>query len=176
MKALRPLACLFILIYCLGCSSMKIEEFNGTTPELKLEEYFLGKTKGYGVVHDRFNKLQKQFVVEMDGKLEGKILTLNEDFIYNDGTKQHRTWVVNIIDEHTYEGTAGDVIGKAHGKHAGQALNWSYTLRLPIYGKEYNVDFDDWMYLQKDNILINRALMSKFGINLGEIAIFFQKE
>jgi hypothetical protein len=38
------------------------------------------------------------------------------------------------------------------------------------------VSFDDWMYLQADGVLLNRAKMSKFGFTLGEVTIAFQKK
>ena len=67
-------------------------------------------------------------------------------------------------------------VGVASGKSYGNALNWSYTLALPIGGRTWHVAFDDWMLLQPDGVLINRADMSKFGIRLGEIVLFFSKE
>ena len=37
------------------------------------------------------------------------------------------------------------------------------------------VEFDDWMFLQADGVMINRAVISKFGIDLGEVTIAFSK-
>ena len=42
-------------------------------------------------------------------------------------------------------------------------------------GKVYHVDFDDWMYLIDERVMLNRATMSKFGVRLGEIALSFTK-
>jgi hypothetical protein len=49
-----------------------------------------------------------------------------------------------------YTGRADDVVGEAQGQAAGNALNWRYTLALPVDGKVYEVQFDDWMYLMDD--------------------------
>jgi len=38
------------------------------------------------------------------------------------------------------------------------------------------VQFDDWMYLISERVLINRASMSKFGIELGEVTLSFYKD
>lgn len=35
--------------------------------------------------------------------------------------------------------------------------------------------FDDWMFVVTDQVLINRAKMSKFGLTIGEVTIVFQK-
>jgi hypothetical protein len=154
---------------------MRVEEFADKQPRFVLEEYFAGETKAWGIVRDRFGTVRRQFTVDMTGVWDGEVLTLDEHFIYDDGETDRRTWTVRKIDEHRYEGTAADVIGKATGGAYGNALNWSYTLDLPIGGRTWHIAFDDWMFLQPDGVLINRADMSKFGIRLGEIVLFFQK-
>jgi hypothetical protein len=159
-----------------GCSDMRVEDFAGKQPQFVFEDYFAGETKAWGIVRDRFGKVRRQFTVEMNGSWDGKVLTLDEHFVYDDGETDKRTWVVRKLDEHRYEGTAGDVIGSATGATYGNALNWSYTLALPIGERIWHVDFDDWMFLQPDGVLINRADMSKFGIRLGEIVLFFKKD
>ena len=60
-------------------------------------------------------------------------------------------------------------------KAAGNALNWRYTLSLPVDGKVYEVQFDDWMYLMDERVMLNKAVMSKFGIRLGEVTLAFTK-
>jgi hypothetical protein len=37
------------------------------------------------------------------------------------------------------------------------------------------VQFDDWMYLMDNKVMLNRAAMSKFGIYLGEVTLSFYK-
>jgi hypothetical protein len=74
-----------------------------------------------------------------------------------------------------YSGTARDGIGEAVGELAGNALNWRYTLALPVDGKIYHVQFNDWMYLMDDKVMLNKAEMSKFGIYLGEVTLAFYK-
>jgi hypothetical protein len=58
---------------------------------------------------------------------------------------------------------------------AGNALNWRYTLALPVDGTTYHVQFNDWMYLMDDKVMLNKAAMSKFGIYLGEVTLAFYK-
>jgi hypothetical protein len=58
---------------------------------------------------------------------------------------------------------------------AGNTLNWRYTLRLPVDGREIEVQFDDWMVLVDDQVMLNKAAMSKFGIHLGEVTLAFRR-
>jgi hypothetical protein len=155
---------------------MKIGDFKGSEPRFVLEEYFTGRTKAWGIVRDRFGSIRRQFVVDMVGHWDGAVLTLNEKFTYNDGETDERVWTIRKIDENNYEGTAPDVVGKASGTSLGNALNWHYTLALKIGERTWEVSFDDWMLLQSDGVLFNRAEMSKLGIRLGEISLFFKKE
>ncbi|MFZ9440106.1 MAG: DUF3833 family protein, partial [Hylemonella sp.] len=64
----------------------------------------------------------------------------------------------------------------AGGQTSGNAFQWAYTLSLPVDGKEYEVQFDDWMYLVDDKVMLNRATMRKFGIRLGEVTLSFYKQ
>ena len=154
---------------------MKPKDFEGTEPKLDLFDYFAGDTRAWGIFQDRSGNLQRQFTVDIRGEVVGEELTLTEDFEYADGEVQQRIWRIRRIDEHRYEGRADDVVGNASGLAYGQALNWRYTLRLPYRGSEINVKFDDWMFLQTDGVLVNRATVSKFGFRVGEVTLFFTK-
>ena len=37
------------------------------------------------------------------------------------------------------------------------------------------VHFNDWIYQQDENVAINRAYVSKFGINIGSVTLVFFK-
>ena len=37
------------------------------------------------------------------------------------------------------------------------------------------ISCDDWICKQDDNVAINRATMTKFGIKVAELTVFFQK-
>ena len=158
-----------------GCSVMQPKDFEGTQPRLELFDYFAGNTRAWGIFQDRSGNLQRQFTVDIRGEVEGDELTLTEDFVYADGETQQRIWRIRRVDEHRYEGRADDVVGTATGLAYGNALNWTYTLRLPYRGNEINVKFDDWMFLQTDGVLVNRAKVSKFGFRVGEVTLFFIK-
>jgi len=67
------------------------------------------------------------------------------------------------------------VVGQASGRTEGFALFWDYTLRLPVDGQVYEVRFDDWMYQLDERTLLNRSVMSKWGVKLGEVTLFFRK-
>lgn len=155
---------------------MKPEDFAGREPRLEPERYFLGTTRAFGLFHDRFGHLRRQFTVEIEGRIEDGVLVLDERFLYDDGETDRRVWRIRRLDDHTYEGTADDVIGTARGRAFGNAMNWSYRVDLPVGEATWRVTFDDWMFLMSDGVLLNRAEVSKFGIRLGEVTLAFVKE
>ncbi|MEI7426857.1 MAG: DUF3833 domain-containing protein [Betaproteobacteria bacterium] len=168
-------------ILCLtSCSSTKVEDYASETPTLILSEYFNGNTKAYGIFTDRGGKVVKRFTVDIQSTwavVDGvKTGTLDESFLYSDGTTQKRIWTIKEISKNQFEGTAADVVGKATGVASGNALNWSYTLLLPVDGKNIEVQFNDWMYLVNSKVMLNRAQMTKFGIYLGEVTLSFTKD
>jgi len=167
---------LLLTLTLLSCASdMNVKNFENEKPRFVLEDYFDGKTKAWGMFHDRFGNLKRSFKVDITGALDNDTLTLDEKFLYNDGEKESRIWSIKILGNNKYSGTADDVVGEATGISSGNALNWKYKLNLKVKESTVAVDFDDWMFLQDDNILMNRAEVKKWGIVLGVVSITFKK-
>ena len=112
----------------------------------------------------------------IDFKDQKPRLIIDEKFIWNDGEIQTRQWTINKIDEHHYEGTAGDVIGKAKGYSYGPAFKFEYVLLVPVKGRNIKITFDDWIFMQDERVAINRATMTKFGIKVAELTVMFVKD
>ena len=122
---------------------MKPEDFKDKKPRLIIEEYLAGEVKAWGVLQNRSGKVTRQFSAILDGKWDGQELILDETFNWDDGEVQTRQWKINKIDEHNYEGTAGDVVGKAKGFSYGPAFKFEYVLLVPVKGREMKITFDD---------------------------------
>ncbi len=167
---------LLLVLLVSGCTSMQPEDFKGTTPRFLPEQFFAGRTEAWGFFQDRFGKIRREFKVTIDGSVEGKVLTMTEHFFYRDGERQTRVWTITNLGDGHYEGRAGDIVGVAKGTAVGRALNWQYDFDLPTNGSTWRVHFDDWMLLQDENVMLNRSTVTKLGIELGEVVIFFRKD
>jgi hypothetical protein len=148
------------------------------TPQLDLPAFFAGQTVALGVFEDRFGNLRRQFRVVIDGTVDGDVLNLDETFLYDDGEQDFRRWVIRRTGqgedgEILYEGSAEDITGVAKGYVSGNALNWQYDVVLSMSGRDVEVHFDDWIYQQHEDVAINRAYVSKFGIEIGSVTIVF---
>lgn len=164
-----------VVVLAGGCGGMQIKDFQKTEPKFVLEEYFQGHTLAWGMFEDRFGKVQRQFVVTIDGTWDGNILVLNEDFVYTDGETENRVWSVTKTGADTYQGKTENVIGEASGASAGNAFNWTYQFNLKVGDGYWKVRFDDWMFLQPDGVLLNKAVVTRWGIKLGTVFLSFSK-
>ncbi len=158
-----------------GCAAPDIGDYAAEKPVLDLKAYFDGTVDAWGVFTDRSGKVVKRFTVVMQCSWQGDEGVLDEAFTYSDGSTQRRVWRITRGANGAYTGRADDVVGLAHGQARGNALRWRYTLALPVDGRVWHVDFDDWMYLMSDTVMLNKATMSKFGITLGEVTLTFSK-
>ena len=159
-----------------GCASPQVTDYAQERPLLELDRYFTGRVLAHGVFQKRSGEVARRFTVVMDCHWEGNQGVLDEAFTYSDGSTERRIWRLTKHADGRYTGRADDVVGEAQGQTSGNAFRWNYTLRLPVDGKEYEVQFDDWMFLVDDRVLLNRATMSKFGVTLGEVLLSFTKQ
>ena len=174
---MKYLMALIIPLLLVGCSKVDVTQYADNKPEFDIFSYFEGETTGWGIVQDRSGKLLRQFVVTINGTLSDEnTIVLEEDFIWSDGAPSKRIWTIKRTDVSTYVGTADDVVGTAVGVSSGNALNWRYHLNVETKDSTWKIFFDDWMFLQPNQVLLNRASMSKFGIHLGDITIAFTKD
>ena len=177
-RVFRPLAWLLaaLSLALAGCASAPVpQDYAAETPRLDQRTNFNGPLTAHGVFTDRSGKVVRRFVVQLRGTWNGNSGVLEEDFKYSDGKVERRVWRIEDLGSGRYRGRADDVVGEAIGQAAGNALNWRYTLALPVDGRVFEVQFDDWMYLMDERVMLNKAVMSKFGVTLGEVTLAFYK-
>ena len=178
-KIFNLILLLILVLFITSCSlnnSMKPEDFKDKQPRLIIEEYLSGNVKAWGVLQNRSGKVTRQFSAMLNGKWDGKELILDEKFNWDDGEVQNRQWQINKIDEHHYEGTAGDVVGTAKGFSYGPAFKFEYVLLVPFKGRKIKITFDDWIFMQDKKVAINKAKMTKFGIRVADLTVVFVKD
>jgi hypothetical protein len=158
-----------------ACAGPQISDYAAETPVLDLRKYFTGTVDAWGIFTDRSGRVVKRFTVVIDCQWQGDEGVLDEAFTYSDGTLQRRVWRLKALPNGRYEGRADDVVGMATGQTKGNAFQWQYTLALPVDGKVWEVQFDDWMYLMNDRVMLNKAVMSKLGVTLGEVTLSFSR-
>ncbi len=144
-------------------------------PLFELTSFLDGHTRAWGVFEDRFGRLRRRFTVEMHGRWHDQVFMLDERFVYDTGESETRTWAVTPLGNGRFRATCADCIGSADGQSDADSVRMSYRFRLKLKGRKIVVAFDDRLYWMGDTTAVNRATMSKWGIKLGELSLFFQR-
>ena len=162
-----------------GCAGVQVGQYAAAQPALELSRYFNGTVDGWGMFQSRSGEVVKRFHVVIDARWttqQGReVGTLDERFSWSDGASSRRVWTITRNGDRQFSGRADDVVGEARGEAAGNALRWNYVLALPVDGRVWNVDVDDWMFLIDDRVMLNRSSVSKFGIHVGDITLSFRR-
>ncbi|MBP7065527.1 DUF3833 family protein [Ferrovibrio sp.] len=177
MRPLRLAALLLLIITPLvGCAGPTRPDPAGLAAygALDLERYFLGRSKAWGLFEPRFGGNVRQFTVELLGRQDGADLVLEEDFRFSDGETQRRVWRIRRQGDQ-FTGQADDVLGQAKGVAQGNGFRWRYDITLKTDDGGIDVSFDDWLYRFDDEVVLNRAAVRKFGLEVGQVLIAFRK-
>ena len=158
-----------------GCSQ-SVSEYSNETPLLKLDQFFQGQSRAWGVLHDWQGKQSVRFTAELCGSWQGNTGNLYELFYFSDGRIEQRHWQLQQNADGSIVGRAGDVVGLATGQLAGNTLYWEYTLRIPYDGDSLDVTVKDWLYLIDSENLLNRSTLHKFGLTVGELTLSIQQQ
>ncbi|MGV8842294.1 MAG: DUF3833 domain-containing protein [Pseudomonas sp.] len=172
----RLLVSVVLLLSLWSCGSVDVGHYADQQPQLNLERFFSKPVKAWGIFQNRSGEVVKRFEVNIASRREGENLILDERFLYSDGTREQRVWTLTPEGPGRWSGRAGDVVGVAKGEVAGNALRWRYRLNLSVDGSVYEVSMDDWMYQMDEDTLINRTSMSKLGVEVGQVTLFFRRQ
>lgn len=179
---MRPTALIVIAAAGLGGCTAKpsFDDPALAGPEFELQDFFDGRLRAHGQFQDVLGTVRRSFVVDIEGDWDGERLRLVEDFVYEDGATEQRIWTLVQTGPETWEGTAPGVIGVATGREDGNRFNWRYEIDLPLPAADGSVEtlrvtFDDWMWQLTEDRLFNRAYMQRFGFDIGDVAIMFEK-
>ncbi|MBB4009761.1 DUF3833 family protein [Allorhizobium taibaishanense] len=138
------------------------------------EDYFVGKTVADGHFA-AINGVNRKFTVDLTGKWDGHVLTLREDFRFEDGTRDTKTWRFVKTGPTTYTGTREDVIGNAMVHMSGDTARFNYLVYLSPETKGNKVRFYDKMVLKPDGTVLNTAWVTKFGFPVAKTTVNFRK-
>lgn len=174
-NTIRAVVVSLLFAILVGCAS-ELEDYQDAEPRFDLFEYFQGHSTAWGMVQDYTSKQTRRFEVKIEGSVEGNTLTLVEDFVFSDGETSQRIWTIERMGAGLYQGSADDIIGVATGREVGNALQWQYDFELVMDDSTIVVAFDDWLFRQDEKHVFNLTKIKKFGIEVGRITLFFQKQ
>ena len=166
---------LAIVLLLTACGTISVDDYRDEKPAFVLERFFTGRLVAKGALYDRSGAVTRRFTADIVGTVQGDSVRLDEVFQWADGERQTRTWQLTKTGENTFRGTAGDVVGTALGRGAGNAFNWNYVLRIQNGGGEVDVRMDDWIYQIDESTVLNRTDMTFYGLHVGEVVLVIEK-
>jgi hypothetical protein len=134
-----------------------------------------GRTSAWGIFEDRFGRLKRRFVIDIDGQWRDGVLVVTESFTYDDGEREQRVWRIVRGQGGAFTGENADCIGRAQGLTVGEVATFAYAFRLKLKAGTLVVTFADAFYRMDERRMFNRAIVRKWGITLGVATIFFEK-
>lgn len=136
-----------------------------------LERDFRGRSYAKGTFVNRITGAARPFDVELDGRWNGRSLVLVERFAFADGERDVKTWTFERVAPGRYVGRREDVVGTAEVFSDNGAVRLSYDVKLG----GATVRFEDVIEKRSDGVLVNRAIVSKFGVPLGTVDLAFAR-
>lgn len=140
-----------------------------------LLSYFEGRTVASGVFEGRSGRQKRRFTVDMSGRAKGSTLELEEHFVFDNGERQERTWVLTRGAGQSFTGLCEDSVSAAHGSFEQWRAYLCSALRLKVGNRLVAMQFDDVFYDTGEGAVLNRSTVSKWGIRLGQVLIMFRK-
>ncbi|MET1411031.1 DUF3833 family protein [Roseibium sp. HPY-6] len=146
--------------------------------QLVLEEFFRGKTVGKGVFESKIAGVYRPFTVYLTGTWNARTFTLRlrEDFVYEDGEKDTKTWFFQKVADGRYIGQRADVIAPTNVKtDSNGALRFSYVAELETENGPLLLKFDDTLTQVDKRTVRNTARVMKAGFTIGTVDLTFTK-
>jgi len=136
-----------------------------------------GRSQAWGVFEDRFRNARRRFCADLIGAWKDGAFILDETFRFDDGSTEQRTWrlVRDTSDPQKFTATADDVVGTAQGKMDGDTARMRYSFTIRSGGFELLTSFDDRFYKVDDDCVVNRAVVTKWGVRVGDLSVFFKR-
>ena len=146
-----------------------------TAADTLMEKFFVGHTTAIGSF-SAINGVNRKFDVVLTGRLRGDTLTLREDFVYDDGEKDRKTWRFVRTGPTTYRGTREDVIGTTTLRVDGNTARFNYLVDLDPGPEKNIVRFFDKMVLSDDGKSItNTATVWKYILPVARVRVDFKR-
>lgn len=150
-----------------GCMSpIPIAAFEAGRPELRPERFFMGETRGNGVLQTAGGRPSRTFQVVSRGRpAAGGGILVEQEISWNNGEVDRRSWTMRPVGPGRYEGRLSDAAGPVTAEARGNALRLRYLLRDP------GVRMEQWLYLQPDGrTVLNEGTVRAFGIVVARLS------
>jgi hypothetical protein len=137
---------------------------------MDLKKFFSGEIEGFGIALDDNGKIIGTKIVKINGKWEENKGVVQYNFVYPNGNKDSRTWLITLHDDGTFDAVGHNVAAPAEGQQNGNAARMNYSLVSTNKGQKTETRYEDKMYLvDEKSMIMNSTFSTRFSASGKEI-------
>jgi hypothetical protein len=171
----RRLLALVTLALPLGACATMPASPTAPAGRLTLVDAFRGRTVGEGIFRVPIAGLERRFRATLNGRYDGRTLTVVEDFVFADGETDRLTWRFARVSPGRWTGTREDVIGTADVRETATEIRLDYTADARSRGTVTRLGFSDVIYRRADGVIVNEAVVTRFGVPIGSVEFLIRR-
>lgn len=148
-------------------------------PPITLVSAFQGRTTGRGHFRVWVTGDERRFTARLNGTVTGpegaQVLTVVEDFLYDDGQKDRLTWVFRETGPGRWTGKREDTVGEATVVEENGIIRLAYTADFKSPSGVNRLGFEDILYSGPDGTVINDAVVTRAGIAVASVRFVIRR-
>jgi hypothetical protein len=138
---------------------------------LVLEEFFSGPVVAEGFFVNSWSRSRRGIVIDIVPTWDGRVLSLDERFVFSDGETDHKVWRLAKTAPGTFAGEREDMVGTGRIWTENGAIRLNYVLKLMDIGFTFN----EIMILRTDGTVLSRSTVKKWGILIGRVELTMRR-
>jgi hypothetical protein len=155
-----------------GCATVPPSP-QGDIQSISLVDAFQGRTVGRGLFSVPIAGIERGFDARLNGTLRTvrgvETLTVVEDFFFDDGETDRLTWVFARTGPNSWTGVREDTVGSASVVETSGEVRLTYVADVESRGETTRLGFADVIYRRADGVVINEAVVTRFGLPVGSV-------
>lgn len=168
MKWIPPIC---VLLFVTGCAApLTPKAFVATAPAFDPMTFWSGRTASWGVIENLSGAPTAIITTSTEATPEGEGGLHMIQHVVSNGKDAVRDWHLRRLGQDQFEATANDMVGTARGASSGRTFHWTWILATKPGNCLFNVSMEQWMYLADNGTLMNRTIITKFGVRLAEVS------
>jgi hypothetical protein len=148
-------------------------------PPITLVSAFEGRTTGRGHFRVWLTGDERRFTALLNGTVTGpegaRVLTVVEDFQYDDGQQDRLTWVFRETGPGRWTGKREDTVGEATVVEEDGQIRLSYTADFKSPSGVNRLGFQDILYARPDGTVVNDAVVTRAGIAVASVRFLIRR-
>lgn len=155
-----------------GCATTPATPIVPTRP-VTLVSAFQGRRVGTGQFRVWLTGSERRFQARLDGRVTReagqRVLTVVEDFAYDDGQRDRLTWVFRETGAGRWSGKREDTVGEANVIEENGQIRLSYIADFKSLAGTTRLGFSDLIYERADGTLVNDGIVTRAGIPVAAV-------